>query len=211
MKPAKAMPMAVLVIDRARHPDRLMRRAEMGVAANLHRNFAAQAAEGGQVLALGRFGQFPPDMELRRALGRPPAAFDDQHRRAEVAGDMVQLGRDVTGVQIDDDGLHLKHVGGAGLTLFGDGAGDDVDGRAFAVRPSGEGCKLLGRGVVGRDPDVVRLAVPALPSRFSCDFSITSLAHFDAVGERAASTPSPPCAACRFTTRRLSFIYKSIH
>ena len=31
-----------------------------------------------------------------------------------------------------------------------------------------------------------------VPSCFSCDFSITSLAHCDTVGERAASTPSPP-------------------
>jgi hypothetical protein len=74
--------MAVLVIDRARHPDRLVRRAEMRVATDLHRDLAAKAAEGEQVVALGRFGQFPPDMELGRTLGRPPTALDDQRRRA---------------------------------------------------------------------------------------------------------------------------------
>ncbi|ODN68427.1 hypothetical protein A6302_04273 [Methylobrevis pamukkalensis] len=153
---------AVLVIDGAGHPDRLVRRAEMRVAADLHGDLAAQAAEGGQVVALGGFGQLPPDMELRRALGRAPAAFDDERRCAEVAGDMVQLGRDVACVEIDDDGLHLQHVGGACLTLLLDRAGDDIDRRPLAVRPRGESRELAGCGAVGRDPDVVRLAVPAL-------------------------------------------------
>ena len=40
---------------------------------------------------------------------------------------MGELGRDVAGVEIDDDGLHLQHVGGAGLALLGDRAGDDID------------------------------------------------------------------------------------
>ena len=127
--------MAVLVIDGAGHPDRLVRRAEMRVAADLHRDLAAQAAEACQVVALGGFGQLPPDMELGRALGRAPAAFDDQRRRAEVADDMVELGRDVARVEIDDDGLHLQHVGGAGLALFRDRAGDDIDRRALARWP----------------------------------------------------------------------------
>ena len=47
---------AVFVIDGAGHPDRLVRRAEMRVAADLHGDLAAQAAEGDQVLALGGFG-----------------------------------------------------------------------------------------------------------------------------------------------------------
>jgi hypothetical protein len=38
--------MAVLVIDGARHPDRLVRRAEMRVAADLHRDLAAQGGRG---------------------------------------------------------------------------------------------------------------------------------------------------------------------
>jgi hypothetical protein len=75
---------------------------------------------------------------------------------------MVQLGRDVACVEIDDDGLHLQHIGGAGLTLLLDRAGDDIDGGALAVRPRGEGRELSRRGPIGRDPDVVRLAVPAL-------------------------------------------------
>ena len=52
---------------------------------------------------------------------------------------------------------------GAGLALLGDGAGDDIERRALAPRPGGEGLQLVeGRGV-GLDPDVVGLAVPALP------------------------------------------------
>ena len=137
--------MAMLVIDGARHPDRLVCRAEMRVAADLHGDLAAQPAEGGQILALGRFGQFPPDMELGRTLGRAPAAFDDERGRAEVAGDMVQLRRDVARVEIDDDGLHLQHVGRAGLALFLDRAGDDIDRRPLTVRPCGEGREFLGR------------------------------------------------------------------
>ena len=98
----------------------------------------------------------------------PPTAFDDERGRAEVAGDMVQLGRDVARIEIDDDGLHLQHVGGAGLTLLLDRAGDDIDRRPLAVRPRGEGRELVGRGGVGRDPDVVRLAVPALTLEIRC-------------------------------------------
>ena len=36
----------------------------MRVAADLHGNLAAQAAEGDEIPALGGLGQFPPDMEL---------------------------------------------------------------------------------------------------------------------------------------------------
>jgi hypothetical protein len=50
----------------------------MRVAADLQRDLAAERAEPGEIGALGGFGQFPPDMELGRALGRAPAALDDQ-------------------------------------------------------------------------------------------------------------------------------------
>ena len=59
-------------------------------------------------------------------------------------------------------GTSFGTIGTAGLALLGDRAGNDIDGGTFAVRPSGEGCEFLGRGVVGGDPDIVRLAVPAL-------------------------------------------------
>lgn len=154
--------MAVLVIDGAWHPDRLVRGAEMRVAADLHRDLAPQATEGDQVLSLSGFGQFPPDMELGRTLGRAPAAFDDQRRRSDVAGDMVQLGRDVARVEIDDDGLHLQHIGGAGLALFLDRAGDNINRSAFTVGPCGKGREFPWCAVVGRGPDIVRLAVLTL-------------------------------------------------
>lgn len=75
---------------------------------------------------------------------------------------MVQLGRDVARVEIDDYGLHLQHVSGAGLALFLDRAGDDINRSAFTVGPCGKGREFPWCAVVGRDPDVVRLAVPAL-------------------------------------------------
>ena len=75
---------------------------------------------------------------------------------------MIELGRDVARIEIDDDGLHLQHIGGAGLSLLRDRAGDDIDRRPLALRPRGEGRELVGRGGVGLDPDVVRSAVLAL-------------------------------------------------
>ena len=72
---------AVLVIDRAGHPDRLMRRAEMRIAADLRGNVAAQTADAGDVVTLGGFVQLPPDMGLALALGRRPAAFHHHGRR----------------------------------------------------------------------------------------------------------------------------------
>ena len=64
----------------------------MRVAADLDRDLAAQAAERGEVLALGGLGELPPDMQLGRALGRAAAALDDQGGRAEVADEVVELG-----------------------------------------------------------------------------------------------------------------------
>ena len=75
---------------------------------------------------------------------------------------MVELGRDIAGVEIDDDGLHLQHIGGARQALLGDGARDDVDRRALAIGPTGEGGELFARRVIGRDPDVVRSPAAAL-------------------------------------------------
>ena len=63
----------------------------------------------------------------------------------EVAGDMVKLGGDVAGIKINDDGLHLQHIGCAGLPLLGDSARDDIDGSALAVGPCGKCCEFFGR------------------------------------------------------------------
>ena len=87
----------------------------MRVAADLQRDLAAQLAEPGEIRALRGLGQLPPDMELGRALGRAPAALDDQGRSAEVVDEMIELGRDVAGVEIDHEALHLQDVRGAGL------------------------------------------------------------------------------------------------
>ena len=101
-------------------------------------------------------------MELGGALGRPAAAFDGERRRAEVADEMCELGRNVARVEIDNQGLHLQDLVGACLAVLGDRAGDDIESRTLAPRPGGEGFQLVeGRGV-GFDPDVVGFAVPAL-------------------------------------------------
>src|SRR5690606_10817289 len=55
---------AVLVIDGAGHPDRLVCRAEMPVATDLCGDVTAQAADAGDVITLGGLGQLPPDMDL---------------------------------------------------------------------------------------------------------------------------------------------------
>ena len=68
---------AVFVIDTAGYPDRLVGRAEMRVSANLQGDLAAKAAELGQILALGRFSQLPPDMQLAGTTGGATTAFDD--------------------------------------------------------------------------------------------------------------------------------------
>ena len=153
---------AVLVVHRARHPDRLVRRAEMHVAADLGGNVTAQTADTTDVVALGRLGQRPPDMGLALALGRHAAALHHHGRRAEMALQMGALGRDVAGVEIDHHGLHPQDLGGLGLPGRGDGAGDHVDRRALPRGPCGEGRHLLGRGLIRLDPDVVRAAIDAL-------------------------------------------------
>ena len=153
---------AVLVIDRARHPDRLVGGAEMHVAADLGGNVAAQTADTANVVALGGLGQRPPDMGLALPLGRHAAALHHHGRRAEVALQMGALGGDVAGVEIDHHGLHLQDLGGLGLPGRGHGAGDHVDRRALARGPCGEGRHLLGRGLIRLEPDVVRAAIDAL-------------------------------------------------
>ena len=153
---------AVLVVDRARHPDRLVRRAEMHVAADLGGDVAAQTADAADVVALGGLGQLPPDMALALALGRHAAALDHHGGCAEVALQMRALGGDVAGVEIDDHGLHPQDLGGLGLPGCGHRAGDHVDRRALARGPCGEGGHLLGSGLIRLDPDVVRAAVDAL-------------------------------------------------
>ena len=75
----------------------------------------------------------------------------------------ASLRQDVAGIEIDDHCLHLEHFVGAGLALLGNGAGDDIERRTLAPRPGGEGLQLVeGRGI-RLDPDVVGLAIAALP------------------------------------------------
>ena len=95
----------------------------MRVAADLDRDVAAQPAEQGDVLALGGFARAPPDMQLGRDLGRAAAALDDQRRVAKMPDEVVELGGDIAGVEIDHDRLHLPDVGGLGLAVLRDGAG----------------------------------------------------------------------------------------
>ena len=70
---------------------------------------------------------FHQTCSLSRALRRPAAALDDQRRLAEMPDQMVELGGDVAGVEIDHHRLHLQDVGGLGLAVLGDRAGDDID------------------------------------------------------------------------------------
>ena len=109
---------AALVVDGACHPDRLVGRAEMGVAAHLHGDVAAQAAQGGEILALGGFGQLPPHMQLDGALGvRPPLSttrvgVPRWRTRWPSLARMSPASRSTTTACICDD------VMGAGLALL---------------------------------------------------------------------------------------------
>lgn len=125
---------AMLAVDRAGNADRLVRRPEMPITADLVGDDAAHGAEPCQILAVGRLGNPPPDMQLGGIFGGAAAAFHQQRGRAQVLLQVRQLGGDVTCVEIDDDGLHLLDVLGAGLAVLGDNAGDDIDGRALARR-----------------------------------------------------------------------------
>jgi hypothetical protein len=151
-----------LVIDAAGDSDRLMRRAEMGVAANLDGDVAAQTTELCKVIALCGFVELPPHMQLGGAFGGAAAAFHHQSRIAKVLNQVIELGADVACVEIDNDGLHLTNVGSFGLTALGNGAGDDIDRRALARSPRRKRDHLVGHGSVSRNPDVVGLAVEAL-------------------------------------------------
>ena len=136
---------SALVIDGASDPDRLVGGAEVGVAAHLHGDVAAQAAQRGEVIARRGLGQFPPHMELERALGRTPAAFHHQGGRTEMVDQMAKLGDDVPGVEIHHHGLHLEHLMGARLALALHGSGNDIESRTLAPRPVGEGLQLVER------------------------------------------------------------------
>src|SRR5690606_36220817 len=87
-----------LVIDRTSQADRLVGRSEMRVAADLDRDVAAQPTEKRDILALGRFAQAPPDMQLVETVRRPAATFDEQCRFAEIPDEVVELGRNISGV-----------------------------------------------------------------------------------------------------------------
>ena len=75
---------------------------------------------------------------------------------------MVELGGDVAGVQVDHHRLHLPDVGGLGAPVPGHRAGDDVERRPFPRGPGGEVERLVPHRIVGLDPDVVRAAGEAL-------------------------------------------------
>ena len=98
---------AALVIDGAGDADRLMGRTEVGIAADLEGDVAAQPAERGEIVAFGGFGELPPDVQLG---ARPPASGRRSRQSASGgrdAGRDGELGPDVAGVEIDHDGLHL--------------------------------------------------------------------------------------------------------
>ena len=144
-------------MDRPGHPDRLVSGAEAVVTADLQRHRRPQLAEPGQVLALGRFCQLPPQVQLGLPILGDPAALDDQRRRAEVADQVVALGGDVALVEIDDQRLHLPDMLGAGLAVVSDRAGDHIDRTADRSGGLCRGGHDLGRPRVCRDPaQVVR-------------------------------------------------------
>lgn len=96
---------------------------------------------------------------LRRCA---PAALDDQRRSPDMVDEMIELGGDVACVEIDHYALHLQDIGGTRLTGFRHRAGNDIDRRALARAPGGEGGEFVGRRAVRVDPDVVGPAVLAL-------------------------------------------------
>ena len=110
---------SALVVERAGHPDRLVRRAEVGVATDLDGDVAAQPADEADIVAFRRLGQPPPDVQLVEPFGRPAAGLDDQRRLAEMRKQVIELGGDVAGVEIDHHRLHLPDVGRLGTAELG--------------------------------------------------------------------------------------------
>ncbi len=135
----------------------------MRIAADLIGDLTAQGAKPRKLCALCRFGQFPPNMQLGRAFGGAPTAFDNQRRFTKILQQVGELRRDIPGIKINHHGLHLQHMLGAGLAMFCDGAWDDINGATFARGPGGIGGEQFRRGCIGRDPDIVRLDRQPLP------------------------------------------------
>ncbi|GEK69094.1 hypothetical protein PDE01_26140 [Paracoccus denitrificans] len=139
-------------MNRARHPHRLVGRAEAAVTADLAGDLGAQAAKTGDIVALGRFGQLPPQMQLLLSGLRDAAALDGQRRRAEMADQMRPLVRDIALVEIDDQCLHLDDMLGAGFATLRHRAGDDIDGSADGRGYLGTARDGRGRTPIGRQP-----------------------------------------------------------
>ena len=127
----------------------------MWIAADLGRDVSAQMAQQGEVRPGRRLAEAPPRVQFGLPLGGAAAAFYHQGRFVEMEREVGQLGLDIAAVEVDQRGLHLLHMLGAGMTVLGDGAGDDEDGAAFLRRPGGVGGEQVGCAGVGVDPDIV--------------------------------------------------------
>jgi hypothetical protein len=99
--------LAALGVHRARDSDRLMRRAEGGIAADLGGDHVPRPAHGLYVLAFGGLGQPPIEMQLALAFRRDAAGCDLERRWPEMVDEMLALGRDVAVVEVDQHDLRL--------------------------------------------------------------------------------------------------------
>ena len=140
---------AALAIDGAGNTDRLMGRPEVWIAADLGRHVTAEMAQHGQMGPGYRLVEPPPSVQLCLPLGRATTAFHHHGGLAEIERKVDELGLDVAAVEIDQCGLHLLDMLGAGMAVLGDRAGDDVDGAALRRRPGGVGGEQIGSAGVG--------------------------------------------------------------
>ena len=146
-------------VDRARHADRLVRRAEGRVAADLDRDHVPHPADGGDVVRSARLGQPPVEVQLALALRRDAAGGDLEGRRAEVLREMLALGGDVAVVEIDEHHLRLDDILGPGVARGCDGAGHDEERHAGVGGPERLRRQFRGKLAVRLDERRVRRPV----------------------------------------------------
>ncbi len=101
-------------------------------------------------------------MQLVETVLRAATAFDDHGRLAEIPDQVVEFGRDIAGIEIDEHRLHLAHVGGLGLAALGHRSRYHIEGSTFPRRPTCKGDRLLQQAGIGFDPRVMRATVDPL-------------------------------------------------
>lgn len=143
---------AVLAMDGARNPHRLVRRTEAAVTTDLAGDLGAQAAKTGDIRTMRGLAQLPPQMQLLLTALGDATAFHRERGGTEMADEVIALGDNIALIKIDHEGLHLQHMPGAGFATLRHRAGDDIDGAADLGGSFGAGGNSRGRTRIGRQP-----------------------------------------------------------